>query len=97
MRALTEPSVRQALKDPAFLSRLPEFRQLAGQLNARKPISSCCGGRSTGAKAMLPQFTRIVSAMPPERQRELTVYFGGPVSYNQRTGNRLAPKRRTIT
>lgn len=80
-RLLSQPMVREALRDPAFFGAMPEFTQL--QSRATKLYSGTKPGDCSGCSQkreepnMIRQFMDIALLLASGRAKGLCDYFGG--------------------
>lgn len=97
MKTITTALAESALRDPGFLSKLPEFSGLAQEYRTRPARASGCGGcgskRASPSAPVLNRFLAILSALPAGRQQTVAAYFGDSVAYNSRQGDNLIPRR----
>lgn len=78
-RVLSMGMVQGALKDPAFMTALPEFRSLQPKFALLKntKMAGCggCRGRRI-ANSFYKDFLHVVWGLAPDRQKQLRKYFG---------------------
>lgn len=79
-RVLSMGMAQQALKDPAFLTALPEFRSLQPKFAMMKDIKTAGCGGCRGRKVVnnfYKDFLYVVCGLSVEGQKRLRKYFGG--------------------
>ena len=75
MKTITHGMAEQAMKDPAFTSRFPEFKPVT-QSPARPSVACPSCAQRRAAQANQSSFFKVLSLMAAPRLKEVKAYFG---------------------